>query len=753
MLALALALLCDPGDARVVRVSRVAPDAVAVVVREGEVALGKLVPYEAEPGDRITNDESRVEEPSTSGREVYRDGKFLGKLAGPKTAAERFLRTPDTFSGQRADAGKLQDPAAWSLSGPASATVVKVHRKTRGLDVADVGWPPPVTYEHTLTLVLDQPITDGQWTVASTDPLLGSTDFEVSDAAVSDAVHATLVGYRPGDPGKAAFLSWWPGDAGGLNYEDPAFRLIDAAGDVAAEGTAEVWRYGDQKTDYRGLRARPNGSKLNTAGVTVRVCELPDDLPAGVYRVQVAGVGSSREFPVSDDVYKGVFKLVQQGLKAHRWGTDETILSVGGDVWERPAAVPKSHQSYADVPVYYTESPATNANFGDFAKGRTGPFEGDVSGGYMDAGDFDRNFNHNVLSYYLLDLVRSHPGHADALLAGTLEAALHNVDLWVRLQRPDGGALSAIEYAEHPVSMEPSWLNSLPVYVCGPSAESTRLFAAAAAKAAATLSALGRDGADAYERAARRAYDWLAENGETTDRVWPAAELYAATGEARFRDDLVELTKETNPWSILEQDDLPGVISALERGGLPGDRAEVLRGAVGKTLEAVWLEGSARRQPYRNLKHGWVGMSYGTGTWPDPHSCNVLRGAKLLGGEIGEELRAAATAGLAMPLGANPLNMTLCSGLTERSPENGLHIDSRATGHRLPVGIPLYGFTQVGGAAWPAWNGIVKVHPEYGYWPAYENFHEYWLWAEMTEYTVHQTFTTALYFSGALSLD
>ena len=750
---LALLLFAEAGDPAILRAARVAPDAVAIVVREGEVTLGGLVPYEPRPGDRIQEDGDPLRK-----RTLVRDGRPAGHVAGPEDAPQRFLRTPDRFSGRRADRKLLADAAAWSLAGPAAVRVTKVNRKTRCVGVAESGWwDNAAALEHTLVLRLDRPLPSGEWTVRSRDPLVGDFTAEITDDSESEAVHATLVGYRPADPGKIAWLSFWAGDGAGLTYEEPAFAVVGQDGREAFAGRATQWRWAGQEHDFRGLRTLPNGVKINTAGVTVYACEFSALTEPGTYRVRVEGVGSSRPFEIGEDVYARPFDLVREGLRAHRWGVTLDVPTVGsGGPMSRPAAVPKSHESYASVPVFDTAATYTNANFADFPPAVTGPHEGDVSGGYMDAGDFDRNFNHDWLSYFLLDLVEKHPG--DRRLDCVLEDALWNLDLWRRLQRPDGGVPSAVEYREHPVKMEPSWLNSQAVYVCAPSPESTRLFAAAAAKASSALKALGRDeDAADYREAAEAAYAWTMKDGTSKPAglITPTAELLKATGRDDLRAALLDQTAEFKEWTIAEPAAIAGLLTVCEAGGLglPEDRRAVIEAAAKFTLRKVYLEGSSDRQPYRAIKHGWIPARYGSGTIPDTPACNLPREAVLF--EDAAMLEAS-VAGLAHVLGANPLNTAYVTGLHERSPRAILHIDTRAAGRFAPAGVPVYGPTEPNEGSWPVRAGVLageqQLWPLYDYWPASENFHEYWGWAEMTEYTIHQSFTPTLYYAGLLGV-
>ena len=99
--------------------------------------------------------------------------------------------------------------------------------------------------------------------------------------------------------------------------------------------------------------------------------------------------------------------------------------------------------------------------------------------------------------------------------------------------------------------------------------------------------------------------------------------------------------------------------------------------------------------------------------------------------------------------------MVYMTGVNETSVRNVLHCDTRYSGRAAPIGIPIYGpaVTNDLGSAWPLnWHlaGDQKIFPEYQQWPTYENVHQFWNWAVLMEYTVHQSHVSAIYLAGML---
>jgi endoglucanase len=116
---------------------------------------------------------------------------------------------------------------------------------------------------------------------------------------------------------------------------------------------------------------------------------------------------------------------------------------------------------------------------------------------------------------------------------------------------------------------------------------------------------------------------------------------------------------------------------------------------------------------------------------------------------------AAAVAASQFTAGANPMNMTLTTGLGINYPRAILHVDSIACGIAPPEGITVYGPgdpTLTGGAYdWAHTWALRGMTPNSRTWPTAEFYVDLPHWPPMTEYTVHQTLGNCAYYWGYLA--
>ncbi len=115
-------------------------------------------------------------------------------------------------------------------------------------------------------------------------------------------MHAIQTGYRPDDPYKRAYFSFWMGvDRAGKNgsctLEPQTFELLDAAGKTVFSGKAELAKAGGaeeqicihEKQDY-------------TKAAVYRL-DFSDFSRPGQYRVLVPGIGLSGPLRIAADVW------------------------------------------------------------------------------------------------------------------------------------------------------------------------------------------------------------------------------------------------------------------------------------------------------------------------------------------------------------------------------------------------------------------------------------------------------------------
>ena len=802
-----LALSLVAADARpavagigVVGIGVVGPGRLAVTIREGEATRGTLAPYRPQPGDAFLD--------APHDNTLVRGGQPVGLVVGPK--GRPHLRTMDTFTGSRLPGKVIDDASRWQVFVDGKRRrVTDVARKTFIVEAASQprNWAELVR-EHVVTLQLDG--------LPSDKPFSGTVSVQVAgllrpddpvriDASrtVSPAIHTTGLGFRPDDPGKRAQVSWWSGQVGAnptlATPPVERFELVDADGEVVYRGTAGPPTPVDQVDDHTGLRGRPSGWAGNRSGVAVVPLDFSDYRPtqAITVRVRVPGLGVSEPLTIRPDAYGPAWRLLLQGIQSHRRDVTLDMPLADGTTFRRPAA------DDAIVTTGRTFDGMDRDRFDGYAKQATGEPSA-ARGGWMDAGDFDTNHNHALAAAVLADLVARHPqrlGDDDAGVVGPLiesgdgipdllNEAMWHVDAYVRMQRTagdddggdddgrddddDGAVPSAVEYAEHPNTMEPSWLNTLAVYETAPSTAASWQLAIAATRVARALRITGHgDRAAPYEQAAARAMRWAESHpkvgkmygDDESMRVWAAVELLrnevrvdGVDCEAIVQTQLVdELAK--NEWSVRNVAEAEAIASLLDADAdrsrpLEKRPREILLRAFITTMRSAYLEGSVERSAFGVLKHGWAPFGYAQGTTPPLGSELILRRYDDVPAELtwdAEANRAAAVGAVAYAMGGNPMNRSyvtgtgLLDGVSKRSVTQLLHIDTRAAGVAAPAGVVAYGTVEPNpkaGDQWPfQWLFVNQqtVHPPMAEWPAYEFLHEYWAWPVEMEYTIWES--------------
>jgi hypothetical protein len=103
--------------------------------------------------------------------------------------------------------------------------------------------------------------------------------------------------------------------------------------------------------------------------------------------------------------------------------------------------------------------------------------------------------------------------------------------------------------------------------------------------------------------------------------------------------------------------------------------------------------------------------------------------------------------------GANPLNMTMTTGLGHDWPRHLLHEDSRHFGQPAPAGITIYGPSdpvagQTDNNGWGFGRLQTECTPPVLGWPAMEAYFDVYQWAEQNEFTVYQTMGPTSYVWG-----
>ena len=719
--------------------------------------------------------------PSQAGQFLPAEGdRPAGRVTGDGTgfqAVDALERSPlsDLFAG-----GAVADASRWSVTVNGEAVGLDaVSRKTNVLDSARVG-PFVQDYEfatiENVFLDLAVPLSDGDVVeVAFDDPAFGAITGTVdTGATVSEAIHVNLAGFEPG-AAKTAYLSSWNGvTAGGMgrpqDYDpDTGWRIVDeATGQTAAQGTVTLDKPAEEEDRGR------NFALTDVWEIDFGALDDP-----GTYRVAVEGVGVSQPFEIGAGVMQDVHELALRGFYHQRSGIE--LGAPFGD-FDRPASFPegteviRSTLRISDTNEGYDRTDPNPKPL--FADNATGEVLTDVSGGWHDAGDWDRRTQHLEASRRLLELAELEPGFAEGLDASIPESgngipdnvdeALWGLSVFLDLQDADGGVSGGVQSAGDPLFGEGSWSESQDVYAYAPDPWTTWEFAATAAKAAFVLEAYDPGLAAGHRDAALRAMEWAEARAEEAELDRPvvvnarnvaAAELYRLTGDERWNALYLETTVyDRDPSQIFPdtaqyeasftyaRTDRPGVDPAVRDAGL----AEIADEA--RRIEESF-EDPAFGQTYD------AGAAYGFGTtFSQPRSAADLyvRLHALTGEDRWLEL---AEGSVQFALGANPLNLSYLSGLEGpggevRDPEELLVVDADTLGVDPPPGIVAYGTYEsprYAGFYTPVLNGTVVPGADER--PVLETFDAYFYNIPATEFTVQQGMAWLTYVTGYLAAE
>ena len=737
----------------------------------GEVAKGGYEPYVRQPGDILYNDDTTV----------FRDGAYYGELGGPGLA---YVNRADGYVADPAEAllnaqgGAADDPARWTITVDGRAVdVTGVWRKAKVLESAETGsYVFDFKTQHTVHLALDAPIPDGARVAVdapgATLPVPAAT---IDDGTRSEAVHVSQIGFDPGDPRKAGYLSTWlgtdgDGDDASVPYaEGIAFWVVDeATGARVFEGETILQTPKEEATGIGRNFAKADTYELDFSAV---------DAP-GRYHLVVDGVGRSFSFEIGEKVWEDAFVTSARGFYHQRSGIE--IEAPYAD-WENSRSLHPddglvvAYQSTAkisDTDMGYKYGAAPDA-FAALVAGRTDEVIEEAWGGWHDAGDWDRRTQHlEEGTYRLLELYEHNPAYFGAVdlnlpesgdaVPDLVDEALWNLDLFQRLQKDDGGVPGGIEQAAHPEKAETSSTNTLETFVYAPDQWSSWAFAASAAKAATVLDGIDAVRAQGYLQDAIRAYEWAETNpdGSSADKKvvdasnLAALELYRATGDAAWHDRFLATSSYTRPNDALtygdQQFDAAYLYASIDDLPVDADaQASARAGFLEQAAFRFLIEG-----PFGEVSNPFAAEAYGSTGPQAEDTADFLARAHALTGD-GRYVEAM-IGDTGFGLGANPDNLVYTTGLGERNvgPEI-LHVDADVTGRAAPPGLTVYGTydpTSAGGVRF--WHDLIRdaVRPSNPIdTPVYETHQGFFLAVESTEFTTQDSTGSSAYAWGYLA--
>ena len=770
-----------PSDGPEVKhVCAVAPDVIAITLQAGQHVSNQLVPYVAQPGDEI------VEQGKDKPRHEVKDGKVadyfqkaLFRMVNSKRT-EVGLLSPDgkqlfienKSKGQLLDERAVDVPEAYSIQSADDAAYAqplspaKVFRKGKPNCFSQ-----PLPFLYTVSLKLPAPLKVG---ATYTIRLVGVNTSKETVAYVhkpresrSIAVHAIQTGYRPDDPYKRAYLSFWmgvdkDGKHGSCTPDIDAFELLDAAGKTVFTGRAEPAKKEGEEEQIS------IHEKLDYTKAAVRRLDFSAFSTPGEYRVYVPGIGLSGPFRIAADVWEKPFKAAMQGILAQRQGIDLGPPFITY-TRKRPFHPDDGVEFYQmTMPVQGGQEGARGKHMIELAK--TGPLDRvtGVWGGYQDAGDWDTIGNSHISATYdLLGLFDLNPAAFSQMklslpaeemknnLPDILDEAMWQMQLWRRLQLPDGGVRGGYGdgwgcYKGETSSM----LKYAGVYSVDH--ETTMHYAAAAARAARVLTAFDKKLAAEYLESARRAWAWVEAHSKEDDAVYQkvlsfdknlpkklrekramaAVELLAATRDPAFDEAFKQSSELVRKGELRYLDQLDADFAYARLPDNLGD-PELKKQAV--HLIAAYADHAiefSRKNAYDII--AGVRTDY-----PLIFACKYFSTpaqggfALIYAYELTKKpaYLAAAVQGSNYSLGANPDNLSYCTGVGYNAQHFNFMVDAQVTG-QLPdimVGHIPYGQGNEGNSMSRSANAWVqqwllnfgptkKMIPNWFDWPVNEQY-------------------------------
>lgn len=771
---------------QITHVSAVAPNVLCIEIDACKIIPIIQIPYQADPADVVTvGGKTLLGEPRDMF--VVRNGFPLGSLVGPE---RKTLVLHERISGSHLDtkvadlAGSYRISSASDINYNKPVSPLQVSRKSKPTAWTDTSWKLAkeqfYTAKHYLYLKLPNSLKTGHAYLINLPDLnlKSSAYYYVHDPVQvrSEAVHVSQIGFRADDPDKNAFLSVWMGNQGGYIYpEEPIFWLID-------DKTNEKVFEGKAVMQWKGNEQEVIGSPINHSGADVHRLDFNSFTTPGRYRVCVDGIGCGYPFNIDDEnTWKHAFEISMKGVFNHRSGIPMLPPYTN-------FVRPRSFHPEDGVKVYQSTCSLLNSgnglnamgtdkgNFPNLVAGKTDVLVPEAWGGNMDAGDWDRRINHLFTPRLYLELVELQPEYFKNLclnipesgndLPDILDEALFGLDIYRRMQMPDGGIRGGVESSEHPNEGSTSWQESLIVMAYAPDLWSGYLFAGVAARAAYVLKKLGKnDVAKIWEVSAVKAMEWAeveyekwinsadyekvtnrAKSAVPAERNLAAVEVYRLTQNKRWHEVYLatqNLKSNRSEATFIYARLVPTLV----------DKTVQKKAAEALMAEADDILENAAKGAY-GITTGSPGRSLGgfSSTFTIPAEPTLVRAHALSGDS--KYLKAILRSTL-FTAGANPMNLCLTTGLGENPVLNPLHEDSKHTGQAAPIGISVFGPSELSSLAKPGSEveqrlrgGISPAIPE---WPTAESYFDVFWIVPQNEYVIDRPLGQAAYIWGYLA--
>jgi hypothetical protein len=616
----------------------------------------------------------------------------VGGGAGLQEAKAAALQKPSMFSIRSAGDAKYQ-------SGKAP---LKVSRESFEYWNGDVGhFEQNVFYWHTYYLHLPTPMQPGQTYTVHVDGLEQDLTTQLDlryapEQTITPVIKVNQVAYSPLAHERFAYLGWWAGDGGAVDFADMKhFQVIDEqTNQPAIEGSVTLRKAED-----------------SLSGENVYQMDL-SALKTGRYHILVMNLGRSDSFNVGGD---GVHALYYDTLRAFFHQRCGQELAPPYTTFTKPACHTEVYESgYLVGSDTYTPRPGEAIR--------------QFRGGYHDAADFDVFTYHLRSTAQMLGAYEYAPkvfkdGDLNIPESGNgIPDVLDEAD-WALFsyrdtQHEDGGVPLGRGNDQDAIR---DWARShhgqRPTFgLFPPEPSSSTEYAAVAAQFARLIRPYDAAKAERYVASARRALAWAEaqpdsgppEKGGKLFVAWAAAELYSTTGDEAYNDTFKRLYRDGLMkgihWKLYPTAPIclwPYTVCA--RAGVDKKIQAELRANQIRSADSIVKE--TQKPAYRVGRgpaadgNGWGNLN-GGGRYADP----CLR-AYMLTHE--QKYLDAACLNADFQLGANPLSKTFITGEGARPPLHPeisafLYTGPNKTGQTVK-GITIYGLT----SNQPPWYPVI----------------------------------------------
>jgi hypothetical protein len=552
---------------------------------------------------------------------------------------------------------------------------------------------------------------------------------------VSRAIKINQIGYLPDAPAKYAYLGCYLYKFGPMDFSTVGeFKIVSAeTGQTVYSGAIRPREKNARLPLKPGDTAGSAEPRPFLTGEDVYEMDFTDFTLEGDFFLSIPGVGRSWPFRHARDAYGEAFYTAARGLYHQRCGM---AYEAPYTPWKRIKChtAPIYESEYVAFGIGNFNAPKDYSRFDIIgATTDTGRKTENVSGGWHDAADWDRNIAHFTVILDLLNAYEFAPAHyCDGQLnlpesgngiPDILDEADWGLKVWTRSMDGNGGVSGAVEtYTHAPLEADVNYAFSRRTRW------SSLVYAAAAAQMAQLLKPFDAARSEEYEKLAKMAYAFGNNPQNSLGKITiPAARdrgrgakysfdweekdefvipylllarvrLFVLSGDKAYLDGVANLMKDFPPpyrHPFTYSDYSPWFCFALA-----GERSKILPEPEATQLRKAFfldpadeLVGMVDQMPYRctwpPARDYW--MSWGTTVMTNQARCLWI--AHALTGD--EKYRRAAILNTDFMLGANPMGMSWTTGVGHAYPVNIQHEVSATDGIADPVpGITVYGITE-----------------------------------------------------------